>query len=207
MKCIAVLLILAACKHGSTPERPSADTGDVHSALATDEEPPPSYDQAAIGKALSTERAAEASAEREVSEAEAGSDDHRLRIAVADLAVRRRFITILELCEAQSRFCPPRLDEPPWPYEADSEVDPKLDVPLRFDLASWQKVTAELHGRACACRTLSCIDSMDATIERLETRPVDEVQADDTATVELTRARECLFRLRGRKPLPRVATE
>jgi hypothetical protein len=125
---------------------------------------------------------------------------------MADLAIRRRFIHILELCESAGRMCPPRLDEPPWTLAVDSEEDPKLDVPLRFDLASWQKVTAELHGRACACRTLACIDSMDATLARLEQRPVDDVQADETALVSVTRARDCLFRLRGKKKLPRVAT-
>jgi hypothetical protein len=30
------------------------------------------------------------------------------------------------------------------------------------------------------------------------------VQGDDEAAVELTRARECLFRLRGRSPIPPV---
>lgn len=172
--------------------------------MAPDEEAPPPYDKAAIGKALSTERAAELRGERAVAEAETGGDADRLRTALADLEVRRRFIHILELCEARDKMCPPRLDEPPWPYAVDSDEDPKLDVPLRFDLASWQKVAAELHGRACACRTEACLDSMEATIKRLETRPVDDVQADETANVEITRARECMFRLRGRTRIPRV---
>lgn len=174
--------------------------------MAEDDEPPPAYDQAAVGMALIAERAAEVKNEREVREAEAGDPD-QLRIALADLAVRRRFIAILEICEAQGKLCPPRLDEPAWPHGPDYEGDPKLDVPLRFDLASWQKVTAELHSRACACRTLSCIDSLDVTIHKLEGRPTDEVQGDEAATTSITRARACLFRLRGRKTLPRVAVE
>lgn len=207
MKCIVLLLILAACKHGSTPARPSSDTGGAHTALADDAEPPPPYDKAALGMALIAERAAEAKAERQVADAETAGDTLRLERALADLAVRRRFIAILEVCEAQDRLCPPRLDEPVWPYLADSDEDPTLDVPLRFDLASWQKVTAELHGRACACRTLACLDGMDAMLIRLETRPTDEVQADELATTELTRARQCLMRLRGKRALPRLARE
>lgn len=196
----------AACSGGSTGPAKPGDEVTVHSSLAADDEPPPPYDKAELQKALIGERAAEATLERRVSELENGDPDP-LRIAQENLAVRRRFIATLEVCEAQNRLCPPRLDEPPWPYAADSDEDPKLDVPLRFDLTSWQKVTAELHGRACACRTLACIDSMDATLGRLETRPVEEVRADDVATTAITRARECLFRLRGRKELPRIATE
>ncbi len=201
---MGVLLVLAACGHGST-RKATAEYSEAHTSLAADDEPSPAYDTAAVEMALIAERAAEAKNERLVSEAEASEAD-RLRIALADLAVRRRFIKILEVCESQKRLCPPRLDEPVWPYLSDSEVDPKLDVPLRFDLKSWQRVTTELHGRACACRTLACIDSMDATIGRLESRPIEEVQADDSATMELTRARECLLRLRGKRAI-KIATD
>jgi hypothetical protein len=156
---------------------------------------------AAVQKALIAERAEEARGERLVAEA---GDPDKLRIALADLAVRRRFIRILELCETKGRLCPPRLDDPPF---AAGDADPKLDVPLRFDLVSWQKVTVELHGRSCACRTLACLDSMEVTLAQLETRPTDEVQADETANLEITRARECMSRLRGKRALPKVATE
>ena len=35
-----------------------------------------------------------------------------LRVARADLGVRRHFIATLEACEASGRWCPPRLDDP-----------------------------------------------------------------------------------------------
>jgi hypothetical protein len=199
MKCIVLLLVLAACKHGSSPATTNFE--DVHTTLAEDDESPHSYDMAAVQKALIAERAEEARGERLVAEA---GDPDKLRIALSDLAVRRRFIRILELCETKGRLCPPRLDDPPF---AAGDADPKLDVPLRFDLVSWQKVTVELHGRSCACRTLACLDSMEVTLAQLETRPTDEVQADETANLEITRARECMSRLRGKRALPKVATE
>ena len=158
-----------------------------------------------VQRALITERGAEAKGESAVADLETkdGVDD-RLRFARDDLAVRRRFIASLEACEASGRYCPPRLDDPPWAFDPDPDVPqpPKLDTPLRFDLASWQKVSAELHGRACACRTLSCVDSMTVAIEQLEPRPMPDVQGDETATQSITWARECLFRLRGKKRTP-----
>lgn len=202
MKCIVLLLVLAACKHGSTPA--TTDIQDVHTTLADDTEPAPSYDTAALQKALIAERAGEARDESLVAEA----GDPELRAAwMANLAVRRRFIRTLELCESKQRLCPPRLDDPAWPYTADSEGDPKLEAPLRFDLASWQQVAAEIHGRSCACRTMACLDSMEVVISRLEIRPTDEVQADDTANLELTLARECMARLRGKRALPKLAAD
>jgi hypothetical protein len=182
---------------------PAMDPSEVHSTLADDVEPPPPYDKAALQIALIAERASEAKAETALADAEATGESDRIRVSRDNLAVRQRFIQTLEVCESQDRMCPPRLDEPAWPYAIDSEADPKLDVPLRFDLASWRKVTAELHGRACACRTMTCIDSFDATIGRLEGRPMEDIQDDDAATTSLTRARECLFRLRGKKHFAR----
>ncbi len=200
-----LLLALAACSGGSAkPAGPTDIT--YHSSLAADEEIPPPYGKAELQKALIAERAAEATGERAVTEAEAGDAD-ALRVALADLAVRRRFIQILELCEANARMCPPRLDDPTWQYAVDADTDPKLDVPLRFDLDSWKKVAAELHGRACVCRTLHCIDSMETAIARLEIRPMPDVQSDDVATIEVTKARECLMRLRGRTQVPTIVTE
>jgi hypothetical protein len=200
-----LLLALAACSGGSAKPAAVQDI-TYHSSLAAEEEPPPPYGKAALQKALIAERAAEASGERAVSELEAGDAD-ALRVALADLAVRRRFIAVLELCEANARMCPPRLDDPPWHYAVDAEADPTLDVPLRFDEDSWRKVAAELHGRACVCRTLACVDSMETAIARLEVRPMPEVQSDDLATIEVTRARECLMRLRGLTQLPKIVSE
>jgi hypothetical protein len=39
---------------------------------------------------------------------------------------------------------------------------------------------------------------MDAAIDTLETRPMQDVRGDETASQSLTRARECLTRLAGR---------
>ena len=210
MKSIVLLLILASCKHGSAPaggNQPTEVTpAGGHTSFADEESTPP-YDKAALRIALIAEREAQTKAEQTVVDAEAAGDEERLRRALADLAVRRRFVAILEVCDAETRLCPPRLDEPNWPYLSDSDDDPKLETPLRFDLDSWRKVAAELHGRACACRTLACIDGMDAMMLRLETRPIEDVQADETASAELTAARDCLMRLRGKKALPKIARE
>jgi len=177
----------------------------------------PPYGKAELSRALIAERGAEATAERVVAELDAlevrdVAGDERLRLLSADLAVRRRFIASLEACEAEGRACPPRLDDPPFAFEPDPDRprDPPLEAPLRFDLASWQQLAAELHGRACACRTIACLDSVAAALDQLEARPMPAVQSDDAATLSVTRARECLFRLRGRAVraiAPRAAPE
>ncbi|HTL38515.1 MAG TPA: hypothetical protein VL326_35540 [Kofleriaceae bacterium] len=209
MRVLPLLLALAACKSGG-----SQATGGgfqdvtVHTALAEDDggEPAPAYDKGDIQKALIAERAAEAKVEQHIVELEAAGDPDPVNDARADLAVRRRFIATLETCEATGRYCPPRLEEPAWNYAVDSEADPKLGVPLRFDLTSWQKVSAELHAVACGCRTLTCVDSINVAIGKLETRPMEDVRADETATLEITRGRECIYRLLGKRPLPRLET-
>jgi hypothetical protein len=135
--------------------------------------------------------------------------EDQLRVAAADLAVRRRFIATLEVCEAAGRWCPPRLDDPPWAFDPDPDRgrpgDPPLTASLRYDLDSWRQIAAELHGRACACRTIACVDSVGVAIDELEPRPMPAVQGDDQAAAAITRGRECLFRLRGKKPIPSPA--
>lgn len=199
VRLVPVLVIAVAC---SSPQRAPVQGAPepAHtSALADDDDVKPSYGKAELEKALIAERGAEATNERRVAELEQKDDADGLRVAVADLAVRRRFITALETCQASGRLCPPRLDDPPWQYDVENDAaKPTLDTPLRFDLDDWQKVTTELHGRACACRTIACIDSMDVAITALEKRPMPDVLADETATASITRARECLFRLRGK---------
>lgn len=166
----------------------------THSELATDDDIRPSYGKAELEHALIAERGLEATGERRVAEAEGD----QLQIAIADLAVRRRFIATLEACQASGHTCPPRLDDPPWTFDiAADSAKPPLDTPLRFDLADWQKVAAELHGRACACRTIACVDSLDVVIDQLEQRPMPDVRGDEISSASITRARECLFRLRG----------
>lgn len=206
--CVASLTPAAACGGGSGPgpgpRSPDAPAG-ARSQFAEEERHVPSYGQPELSRALIGERGAEATAERIVAELEAqeardAAGDDRLRALAADLAVRRRFIAQLEACEASGRWCPPRLDDPPWAFDPDPDRprDPPLDAPLRFDLASWRTVAAELHGRACACRTLACVDSVGVAIDQLEARPMREVQGDEQASLAITRARECLFRLRGK---------
>jgi hypothetical protein len=174
---------------------------NVHSQaqLAEEDELKPTYSKADLEKALIDERGAEATGERQVDELEAKGADDQLRIAQADLAVRRRFIATLEACQEIGHSCPPRLDDPPWKYDVGVPTSrPTLDAPLRFELADWQKLAAELHGRACACRTQLCVDSLGVAIDELEQRPMMDVRGDETASASITRARECLFRLRGK---------
>lgn len=190
----AVLALVAVSCGG--PQRADVPGSDRSANLATgatlapvDDEPRPSYDAAALEQALIAERGAEAADEQH-----ADPDD---------LAVRRRFIASLESCQTSRHHCPPRLDDPKWTWNPMAPgVDttkPPLDAPLRFDLDDWRKIADELHTRSCACRTLACIDSLDVTIQLLEARPMADVQGDQSASASITRARECLFRLRGKR--------
>ena len=203
MTSMRMLLVVAVvgCTHGSGTPAPHAggDTGiATHDTLAPEDEYQPSYGKADLEKALISERAAESTAEKAVMDADFKGDDDARLAAAADLEVRRRFIASLEACQASGYTCPPRLDEPAWSYDPASDADPKLDAPLRFDAGDWQKVAAELQGRACACRTRACVDSMEVAIARLESRPMQDVRGDETASRSITWARECLTRLRGK---------
>ncbi len=206
MRPVWVVLAFLGCSGGSSRPRPADPTAPVLGQLADDDVFKPTYGKPELQRALITERGAEATGERLVAELEAGSGtDDRLRVAVADLAIRRRFIASLEACDRSGLACPPRLDEPSWSFDPDPDGGPqapKIDAPLRFDLEGWQKVAAELHGRACACRTIACVDSMGVAIDQLEARPMAEVQGEEVASQSITRARECLFRLRGKKATP-----
>lgn len=201
------VLALVACTRGSAPSHPSPESPERHTTLAPplEDEPSPPYDRAAIANALTVERAAEARDERVLTDAEASGDGDRLRVARANLAVRRRFIATLELCEAHGRLCPPVLDDAPLRPALASYAEPDNASGLRFDLESWRAIAVEVQGRACACRSVSCIETLDDLIDQLEVRPMPDVRADETASESLTRARECLFRLRGKRALPRTA--
>ena len=211
MRWLALLLAIlgpGACKTGSAVSGGATDDVTYHTGTLAQDDYKPTYDKAELQKALTAERTAEEAGEQRVRELEDKGDYDQLRIATADLAVRRRFIASLAACAANGVTCPPRLDDPAWSFDFEANVDPKLDTKLRFDLESWQKVAAELHGRACACRTITCVDSMFTAIDRLETRPMPDVQGDEAASLSITRARECLYRLRGLRKTPRaVATE
>jgi len=197
-------LLLAAlflgCTHGSGPATQTAGdtTLTTHESLAADDEYQPTYSKADLEKALIAERAAESTGEKQVVDADRDGYDNAARDAAADLAVRRRFIASLEACQASGKTCPPRLDEPAWSYDIASDADPKLDAPLRFDLEDWRAVSSELFGRACACRTAACVESMEVAIGKLEARPMQDVRGDEAASQSITRARECLTRLRGK---------
>ncbi|MGE0551449.1 MAG: hypothetical protein AB7O24_15305 [Kofleriaceae bacterium] len=203
---------LVACTSEPPPRTPATDP-TIPTGHAPEDAYRPSYGKAELQRALFAERAAEATGERLVAELDAkqgdtGVDD-RLRVARADLDVRRRFIVSLEACEASGLACPPRLDEPASAFDPDPDdgaLKPPLDAPLRFDRANWQTIAAELHGRACACRTIACIDSMGTAINYLESRPMPDIQGDELASESITRARECLLRLRGKRPTPRAAS-
>jgi hypothetical protein len=197
---VAGCLCLVACTGPGTYRPPTTvDNGDTsHSTFTPDDLYKPAYNRADLDKALASEHAKETSLAQQVASAEAGSDDS-LRVVLGDLAVRRRFIASLEACEANGRDCPPRLDEPAWSFAPDSDAKPPLDATLRFDLQDWIKISTELHARACACRTVACLDSFDALIAQLETQPTLDVQRDETAAQSIVWARECLFRLRGKK--------
>lgn len=199
MRTLLCLALLGCGGSARPPAHGGGDTGiSTHEGLAPEDEYQPSYGKADLERALIAERAAEATGEKQVMDADFKGDEDAKLAATADLAVRRRFIASLERCQATGRTCPPRLDEPAWTYDPSADADPKLDTPLRFDVADWQKVAAELHGRACACRTAACVSSMNDAIDRLEARPMQDVRGDETASLSLTRARECLTRLAGR---------
>jgi len=206
MRPVWVALAFLGCGGGNQNRTEFGTTPDTSSSggFTAEDIYVPTYGKAELQKALFAERGAEATADRVVGELEAkvadGPTNDRWRIARADLEVRRRFIRALESCESTQRDCPPRLDEPTWSYDPDPDVvvAPKVDSDLRFDLASWQKLSAEMFGRACACRTIACVDSVGVAIDQLEVRPMPAVQGDETASLSITRARECLFRLRGK---------
>jgi hypothetical protein len=214
--CLASAIAAGGCPGPGGAVPPPANPEEApHSKLADDDFDRPSYGRPELQRALIAERGTEATLERRIGELEARQEaaagaagtaaasvalDDQMRVAVADLGVRRRFIVTLEVCETTARWCPPRLDDPPWAFDPDADppADPPLSAPLRFDLESWRTIAAELYGRACACRTLACVDSVGVAIDELEPRPMPLAQRDDQAVAEITRARECLFRLRGK---------
>jgi hypothetical protein len=203
MRLAPIALVAFAC---GGPQRAEIAGHDQSANLATgatlapDDEARPNYTKAALEQALITERGAEASDEQRLA---AIQDDAQVVIATADLAVRRRFIGSLESCQASWHLCPPRLDDPHWTWDPTAAgtdtTKPPLDAPLRFDLDDWRTIADELHGRACACRTIACIDSLEVTIQLLEARPMQDAAGDETASASITGARECLFRLRGKR--------
>jgi hypothetical protein len=197
---VAVLGCLAACSGPGTYHPRTPDDDGAHATFISDEAFKPAYGKPELDRARIADRAKEAELEQQIAVLEANpAGDDQLHTAIADLAVRRRFIASLEVCDSAGRECPPRLDEPVWTWAADASGPPPLDTAIAFDLASWQQLAAELHGRACACRTVACLDGVGAAIDQLEGQPAADVRGDETASQSVTSARECLFRLRGKR--------
>jgi hypothetical protein len=180
----------------------------------------PAYAAGELAQALAGERARLTEQERQLVELEDRASDGNpatrddLVRADGDLRVRRRFAAMLDACTAGLAAgdwarCPPRLDEPAFSYAPEQAAPPALTAKLRFDRDSWRVIARELHGRACACRTLACVDGVDAAIDWLETRPMHDVLGDDAATASIVRARECLGALRGKRAIavPAPVTE
>lgn len=206
-------LVACACTHAAPPAQAPGGSEAVRASGPAEAVPvpppedddavPPPYGHDELARVLEAERAALAHQADDVAAREADpAPDDGLPGALADLAVHRRFVASLEACAGSGRRCPPRLDDPPWSYDPDGLADPKLDHPLRFDLADWRELAGELHGRACACRTRACVESLFVAIDVLGARPMPDVAGDDTAVASLTRARECLSRLGGRVARP-----
>jgi hypothetical protein len=204
---LAVAGCLTAC--GGTPGRaPATPAPDSPHGDFADEIIKPAYGKADLDAAIASERGKQATLEQQIATLEAvPTADDQLRSALGDLAVRKRFIATLEACASIGRDCPPRLDDPAWSYDPETESKVPLDTALRFDLEDWQKVTGELHGRACACRTVACVDGIERAIAVLETQPTRDVQDDDVAALAIVQARECLARLRGRRPIAKPDAE
>ena len=207
-----LLVVAAACGGGDMYHaRKTGDQGvTTHAELADDTGFKPTYSKGELETALIAERGKEARDVQRLADLQAQADrdptisPNTPRLAEADLAVRRRFLVTLETCQASGVACPPRLDEPAWSWDYDPgpgslPKPPPLDAPLRYDLESWHQVTAELHGRACACRALACVDGVGVALDQLEGKPTRSVQDDDAAIASITAARECLFRLRGKE--------
>ena len=202
MRPLWLLTAFLGCSGGGTPRSQDPASTQTPGEFAEEDRFEPAYPKAELSRALQRERGAEATAERVLADLEAKDAPYdQVRVATADLEVRRRFIAALETCERDGRDCPPRLDDPPWAYDPDppKPVGPPVTADLRFDRESWRKLAAELHGRACACRTIACVDSLGVAIDDLEPRPMPDVQSDDDASLSITRARACLFRLRGKQ--------
>jgi hypothetical protein len=208
MRALALVAMLSACGGptsvstagatepggaGAGSDQPVSDPNlATHETFLTEDDIAPSgYGRPDLDRAIAAEHAALDTADTALATL---ANDPK-----PDRGVRQRFVATLESCRDSNRRCPPRLDDRPFAYDPASDKDPKLDTPLRFDLEDWRNVTAELHERACACRTLACVDAVDAAMNALEARPMPQVTADDAAITSLTRARACAMRLRGRR--------
>jgi hypothetical protein len=203
-----ILLAGAACGGAQSSERYVEPTSRPEGIDAEAVEVRPSYGRAEMERVLGEERRAlaDGSAAIEALAAQRGKAVE-LAVAIADQGVRQRYVLALESCRDHGAWCPPALGLSWTLHDESADVPVSLDAELRFDLASWRKLAAELWARGCDCRTMRCVDAMTHTIDVLEARPTLEVQGDHEASVAVTGARTCLWRLRGkagrRGPAPR----
>jgi hypothetical protein len=191
------LALLSGC--GGSSSAPRLVETSARSAEADPEatDVRPSYPRPELEQVISDERRAIAQAELELAAlSEQRGQTVELALRTADLGVQRRYLAALEQCRDSGRWCPPRLGLR-WTISDDADVPVALDATLRFDRDSWRALTTELWARGCDCRSMRCVDAMTQTIDALETRPTPEVQGDHDASVALTGARTCLWRLRG----------
>jgi hypothetical protein len=190
----------AACGGAQSGERyvePTVKSEPLIDAEST--EVHPSYGRADMERVLAEERRAlaEGQATAEALMLQKGKAVE-LSLALADLSVQRRYIEAMESCRDHGVWCPPRLGLTWTLRDGDVDVPVSLDAEQRFDLESWRKLTRELWARGCDCRSMRCVDAMTRTVDVLEARPTAEVQGDHEASVALTGARTCLWRLRGK---------
>lgn len=158
----------------------------------------PTYGKQELERVLGEERQAHAAAQS-VLDGLMGQRGKSVEISLrlADVGVQARYIETLESCKARGVWCPPKLGMA-WTIRDGVDVPVSLDNEVRFDLASWRKLTSELWARGCDCRSMTCVDAMTESIDALEPRPTPEVQGDQEASAALTAARTCLWRLRGK---------
>lgn len=158
----------------------------------------PTYGRQEMERVLVEERQAHAAAAAVLASLmEQRGKSVEISLKLADLGVQERYLEALESCRARGVWCPPRLGMA-WTIREDQDVPVSLDAEVRFDLASWRALTAELWARGCDCRSMACVDAMTQTIDALELQPTPEVRGDHEASAALTGARTCLWRLRGK---------
>ena len=194
-----VTALASACGGSPGGERFVEPTTRVEPVDAESTEVHPAYGRADMERVLAEERRAQADGAAAL-DALMQQKGKAVEIAqaLADQGVRQRYLDALESCRDHGVWCPPRLGLSWTILDGEAEVPVSLEAELRFDVASWRKLTRELWARGCDCRSMRCVDAMTRTIDTLEARPTPEVQGDHEASVGLTGARTCLWRLRGK---------
>lgn len=195
---IAIALV-AACGGAQSTERFVEPPARAEPVDPESTEVQASYGRQELEHVLAEERRAQAdgAAALEALQQQRGKAVE-IALALADQGVRQRFLDSLESCRDRGVWCPPKLGHTWTLRDGDLDVPVTLDAEQRFDVESWRKLARELWSRSCDCRSMRCVDAMTRTVDTLELRPTAEVQGDHDASVALTGARTCLWRLRGK---------